>query len=211
MTPIPCVFYAPTTLIRRYLRRFIMSSSGKCPHDFGDSYERCCNACAFLDDFELVLTEEGYIPSYEWPRGDDRWPKVCEGCGRPFPQDRSFDSAVPWQVHIDRLYRGPDGVLVPLHELPVGAIWRQDFGHGPTSRYCAARNGFALETARMMELPHLFVRTPGGVWDMDTISTNGEGWDVTGEPPNVTANPSIQHNHGNRWHGWLRNGVLTEA
>jgi hypothetical protein len=34
-------------------------------------------------------------------------------------------------------------------------------------------------------------------------------WTRTGDPPKVTATPSI--NHVGRWHGWLRDGVLTEA
>lgn len=33
-------------------------------------------------------------------------------------------------------------------------------------------------------------------------------WMRTGEPPNITANPSI--NHVGRYHGWLKDGVLTD-
>lgn len=209
MVPIRCVFYEKSEFIRRYLRRFRMG--GRCPHDFGDGYQRCCDAQVHLDDIRLELTEEGYIPSFEWNLNDERWPKVCSGCGAEFPQEKDDHCSAPWQVHVDHLYRDPNGNLCPLRELPVGAIWEQDFGHGPHSRFLAARYGFELEAAKTMELPHIFVRTPGGVWDMDTISTNGDGWEVRGELPNITASPSILHAQGNRWHGWLRDGVLTEC
>lgn len=33
-------------------------------------------------------------------------------------------------------------------------------------------------------------------------------WTRTGEPPNVTASPSI--NHVGQYHGWLQNGVLSD-
>lgn len=257
MTPIQCVFYRPTTLIRRYLRRYFAQGT-PCPHDYGDGYKRCCDAQVHLDDIELVRTDEGYIPSFTWSRDDVRWPKACEGCGREFPQDRDDHYTAPWQVHVDYLYcrdgedieskartfyeampyDGPSGTarpawqaggnslkqgearravreqceagLIAMRCLPVGAIWTQDFGIGPTSIHCANRNGFAIEAARMMQLEHYLIRTPGGVWDMDTISTNGDGWQVTGEPPALTARPSILHSHGNRWHGWLTDGVLTQ-
>lgn len=35
-----------------------------------------------------------------------------------------------------------------------------------------------------------------------------QGWTVTGDPPNITAMPSI--NVVGRYHGWLRDGVLSD-
>jgi hypothetical protein len=55
----------------------------------------------------------------------------------------------------------------------------------------------------------LYVVTPGGHWPVDHPSSdNGPGWTRTGEPPNVTASPSI--NFVGRYHGFLQNGVLTD-
>lgn len=34
------------------------------------------------------------------------------------------------------------------------------------------------------------------------------GWDVTGEPPNITLSPSI--NIVGYYHGWIQNGVITD-
>jgi hypothetical protein len=50
------------------------------------------------------------------------------------------------------------------------------------------------------------------VWCVDQHATDDDkpttrhGWTVTGEPPNLTANPSII---AGDYHGWLRNGELT--
>ena len=60
----------------------------------------------------------------------------------------------------------------------------------------------------------LVVMLPGGVeWCVDTLAINesgphGEGWDVSGDPPNITVNPSI--NFGGVYHGWIRDGVITD-
>lgn len=116
------------------------------------------------------------------PRDDPRWPVACERCGYVFtPEDQ-------WQHNLDRLYRNPiDGALHRPREAPVGAMW--------------------LELWH--DEPHLVVMTPGGEWDIDGPARNGGGWSRTGEPPLVTANPSILI--GDRYHGWLRDGFLVEC
>ncbi len=48
---------------------------------------------------------------------------------------------------------------------------------------------------------------------IDSIPTTNapgddRGWTVTGEAPNITVSPSI--NMIGIWHGWLRDGVLSE-
>lgn len=42
----------------------------------------------------------------------------------------------------------------------------------------------------------------------DQQFTDGHGWDVSGDPPNITISPSI-HFVG-VYHGWLQSGVLTD-
>lgn len=62
--------------------------------------------------------------------------------------------------------------------------------------------------------PPITVVLPSGDWFcIDSKATaNGElgpeGWTVTGEPPLITVNPSI--NAVGQWHGWLRAGMLRE-
>lgn len=46
----------------------------------------------------------------------------------------------------------------------------------------------------------------GEVWCIDRRSSNGDGWQVTGEWPNITCAPSIV---AGDYHGFLRNGAFT--
>ena len=46
----------------------------------------------------------------------------------------------------------------------------------------------------------------GSLWCPDRKSSNGEGWEVTGEWPNLTAAPSIDTGP---YHGFLRNGEFS--
>lgn len=57
--------------------------------------------------------------------------------------------------------------------------------------------------------PPLMICTPDGNWWMvDCLSSNGvSGWTITGEPPNLTAHPSIGSSD---YHGWLKDGVLSD-
>lgn len=54
----------------------------------------------------------------------------------------------------------------------------------------------------------------GNIWCIDRRSSNGDGWTVTGEWPNITCAPSIDcapMNTGdaNYYHGYLRDGAFT--
>jgi hypothetical protein len=53
------------------------------------------------------------------------------------------------------------------------------------------------------------IRLPDGhIWCIDQKSTNSlEGWQISGEVPNLTASPSIL---SPGYHGWLQNGVLSD-
>lgn len=55
--------------------------------------------------------------------------------------------------------------------------------------------------------PPICVVCPNGEqWDIDRKSSNGEGWTVTGEFPNITCSPSIVVPG---YHGFLQNGQFT--
>jgi hypothetical protein len=88
-------------------------------------------------------------------------------------------------------YPLPDGREVEFQDLPVGAMWTE-----PAER-----------TARGID--SLAVLLPGRViWRMDDSGTNGFLWTRSGNPPEVTMFPSI--NFVGIYHGWLRNGILSD-
>jgi hypothetical protein len=62
----------------------------------------------------------------------------------------------------------------------------------------------------MGKRPPLIVRLPSGRnFSIDGKAKSGsDGWIVTGDPPKITVNPSI--NHVGDYHGWLQNGVLSD-
>lgn len=55
--------------------------------------------------------------------------------------------------------------------------------------------------------PPIEIVCPNGeLWCIDRKSSNGDGWQVTGEWPNITCAPSII---AGDYHGFLRNGEFT--
>jgi len=65
---------------------------------------------------------------------------------------------------------------------------------------------------------HLIVILPNsGRFDLNWAAEIGDGtgtWDVTGEPPNITVDPSINSLPSLSrpgWHGWLKNGIFSDV
>lgn len=64
--------------------------------------------------------------------------------------------------------------------------------------------------------PPIAVRLPdGSAWCIDQAATGiTSGWSITGEAPFLTASPSINADPGGSdrkgYHGWLKNGVLSD-
>lgn len=100
--------------------------------------------------------------------------------------------------------------------VPAGAMWPAPWyleGDAPhlSEKYKAARAadpGFR---------PPIVVKLPNdaGEFCVDSAGKDSKGWNVSGEPPRLTVSPSI-HVMGGRemktlWHGYLRDGVLTDA
>lgn len=67
------------------------------------------------------------------------------------------------------------------------------------------------------EEPHLIVILPNGAqFDLTHAGDKSHKihWEVSGEPPNMTVEPSIlmeEHWKYGSWHGWLKEGVLIDA
>jgi hypothetical protein len=184
MTTIKCFLLEPSDRARESLRRFVWSSEG--------------NKCPGPWGYHNADMDLGEVPyDAARPHGDNhdhadpRWPTHC-GCGYAFKPDDQ------WQYNQHQLYRRVDGgQLYTLGGAPVGAMWRAPW-YGP------GKDGKGP----------LILKTPGGDWDIDGPASNGPGWTRTGEPPLITATPSIgMHNRDGSWryHGWLRNGELVDA
>jgi hypothetical protein len=114
---------------------------------------------------------------------------------------------------------------------PPGTMWSCPWYHDPEDPEDVAR--IDAKIARMLAEPdkhwHLSlaywqtwarIRPPlcvvcpgGGQWVIDSVSTNGPGWTVTGEAPRITATPSIWVGQGagppREYHGFLNDGVFS--
>lgn len=114
---------------------------------------------------------------------------------------------------------------------PPGSMWFCPWYHDPSKPEAVAKVDDLI--ARMKAEPdkhwHLSIhylqdwariRPPimvvcpgGGHWCPDQGSSNGTGWTVTGEVPNITASPSIWVSQGEgaprEYHGWLQNGAFS--
>lgn len=189
MSAITCFWLEPVARAERMLRRYYRSDGGARPecstptgyHDVG----------VILEQVDLPLGEPGSGDD-RWPHDDPRWPAAC-ACGYVFAERDH------WQHGVHRLYERSDTrELISLWgmRVPPGAMWDatwmgDDF-RGPDGR-C------------------LCVMTPGGQWLVDGPASNGGRWTRSGRPPKITANPSIAIGNPERYHGWLRDGVLVPA
>ncbi|HEV2036936.1 MAG TPA: hypothetical protein VGU71_22520 [Candidatus Dormibacteraeota bacterium] len=88
----------------------------------------------------------------------------------------------------DGLFPLADGSRTLMHDLPPGAMWRCDC-HG--------------------ELGWLIMLPDHEPWCTLLGDEQGRPWDVSGEAPNLTVSPSINHVKSGGWHGHIQNGELT--
>lgn len=142
------------------------------------------------DGTVTVSPDETYSCDYVLDKTDPRFPTHCTahpGC------DYTFADTDRWMLHYERIYVDDTGNKYTLRDLPPGAMYYADWypwWRGPDG-HCLA------------------VQTPGGVWTIDQPSSDGNPWQRTGTPPNITAHPSV-HIIG-KYHGWLRDGYLIEC
>jgi hypothetical protein len=181
---IQCFLLEPAELAREDLRRYV-SSETPCPLPHG--YH---STTVVLGDVSFTRTDCNGTGKDDVDHNDPRWPSHC-ACGYAYRWDDQ------WQHNLERLYSGAlDGKLYTLRDAPVGAMWFAPW----------YSDNFKGDDGRC-----LVVKTPGGDWIVDSVASGGGRWTRTGEPPHVTASPSILiHGHGTQagYHGWLRDGQL---
>jgi hypothetical protein len=162
-------------------------------------------ASIMLDEMPTIRDEDGCFPFWETDSiSKEAWPKTCAACGclfdnftlRTDDKWRVFRHICPYEIMTD----GTQKLLT--HEMPVGAMWWSvPISPDKGSQYWKARGAGNM----------LIVRTPGGDCNLDRPSAGGPGWEWTGNPPNVTATPSIWCDQPNGWHGYVKEGKLVPA
>jgi hypothetical protein len=192
----PCFLIAPTGMACRSLRRYTATDTDRCP-----VHGTWGHAATFpLEPGPITRDARGFIVGKERPGNDDpRWPTHCEACGYAFRPDD------PRVLDIDEIFTAPDDqryhVRVRRRPLPgaapapAGAMWIADWI--PKGDAWTGPDGRCL----MLRLPD------GHDWMIDGPSRSGGKWERTGEPPQITARPSIL---SPGYHGWLTDGVLSD-
>lgn len=211
---IPLVVAEPVERWDRSLRRFRFThKGGPCPAS-PEGQTAACDATAqigqvgpddpgikWYDGPHAAKLNSKTVSGDNWPRDDDRWPKVCERCGGAFTDEDE------WQRTDAQVYRRTDGQEFSWHgpfgrSAPPGTVVRATWYDGFAARHPQADAG--LE-AWMVALPD------GGEWTTTQEATGGGFWTVTGTVPKITVTPSIFHNAPTGWHGFITNGELVGA
>lgn len=203
MNPIRCTFWKTTGQVRRFLTVCATGEDPKWTKDCrGTDAHR---AELYLDIIPDVREADGCHPY--WPEeliAPNAWPRQCDACGVLFD---SFPvrSDMRWRVYrhiMPRIVMTDGSQFFTVDKMPVGAMWEVEPHKAiEGSVYWRQRGGGMM----------LLVRTPGGDWNLDRPSHGGKGWERTGVPPDVTAQPSCQCDPPSGWHGWLKDGILSDA
>jgi hypothetical protein len=157
--------------------------------------------CRFLDRQAFAAVEAERVALAK-RRGDDAawkeankaeygWASLAEITG----------PCVMWLAHW--YYDHDDPQVRVRRDKAIAAIVDGSFGRGEKNYYLSRYYWQQWSDRR----PPICVLCPNGrEWCVDAKSRNGDGWMVTGDPPLITCEPSIQVPG---YHGFLRNGVFT--
>jgi len=190
MNPVRCFYIEPTDRVRRQLRRYCDDLTKPCPsrYKYHNGHQPFAEGTCRMDETKVWRFDDAHETP---PRDDPRWPTKCDDC------DYLFTEKDHYQLFHDVIYvRKDTGEEFALRDAPVGAMWDGDWypWKGPDGKCLVLRC------------------PPEGAyndWIIDGPSSNEKRpWTRTGEPPRVTANPSILWPN---YHGWLRDGVLVEC
>lgn len=189
-----------------FLRRFMLGraddAAAKCPgpYTYHDAQARVGVApIEWKGEGDTRYIEN--IPDAAYPRSDARWPKGCAYCGYV------FTDADTWQINGEQQYKALDGTLYTTKEAPVGACWQ--------AWWMFDGKRWDQNNASQPGAP-LYIKCPPGkpwsIWAIDGGSTNGSGWQRTGDYSTMTATPSILFpgKQGEKcvFHSFLQNGIL---
>lgn len=118
--------------------------------------------------------------------------------------------------YLERLFEGADGARSTVLDLPIGAAFL-DPGHEypdnglPLSieyreQHRDKRSPIVINMPQANGSTYLF--SPDWAYMSAGEVRDGRGWTVTGEPPEITVNPSV--NIVGSYHGWIQDGVISD-
>lgn len=223
MADIKCFLVVPSEHVVRSLR---VDSWRPCDKP---SYEGA--KCWARVDFDTItepyaLDERGIERMYATARETDEalktdasvpWPTACERCGQAFADLQAAGVNIYRYVDRERMWRNTETgeEFRRLHESLPGAMWRAPWLHD----FCTSQDDGAP----------LCVMTPGGEWLIDSQASNctqrddrhqdhHHCWVRHGQAPQITVDKAgISCGAGagsilaGSYHGFLRNGYLTNA
>lgn len=202
MSGIKCVFLTPSGKLQPSLRVYT-THGGECLEINNCGYHQ---AVQYLP---LIIGTEDSVSSCKNDLHEykDKWPTKCK-C------EYLFDKQAERQYRTETLYFIDGGpVLTTLHKAPVGAMWYSPWLGQDAPDECGT-DGKAL-----------VVKTLGGDWHIDGVCSNctkpnnkeHRCWVRHGVPPNITVDKNgntCSAGAGSisigKYHGFLRNGFLTE-
>lgn len=191
-----CFLITSKDIARIYLRRYRSSAKKDTPCPAPMGYHNADGPVLGefpqpLDPIERVWHSPIGAPD-DIDHADPRWPIKCDSCDYRFTDDDE------WQLFSTHLYVDPKGQERTLNERTPGMMWFCPWYFDPTDPKDQERFGKSG-----MLSPHYWrdwakVRAPvcvicpgGGQWCVDQLSSNGDGWRVTGTPPLLSCTPSI--------------------
>lgn len=195
-----CFLLEPTARVRVYTRVHTLYKHApevpRCPGAPANDSMGLHRAQLFIDEREYPIVigqvDDSAI-EIEKTLSSDRWPLLCEDCGRPFAELEG----VRTDVLAYRVWRSADGRewSDDIASPPLGAMRRTWWYEG--------LKGYGGPDGRVYSV----ICPDGCEWIIDGPAKNGPhdqpGWTRTGTPPLITCTPSIQTPN---YHGFLTNG-----
>jgi Family of unknown function (DUF6527) len=137
----------------------------------------------------------------------DESPVGQSGDSLPTPEQRIEMDEASYRVSG---LRGPGNRELYVIEQPYGDDSHPS--HGMLLHHPGAMWRYPVLDADNRECWVIVLPNRAGIWWTTYKATNGGLWTVTGEPPRLTVQPSINAGDGagpGNWHGWVKDGVMT--
>lgn len=159
------------------------------------------HTCHFLDEAAYRAADDARLALAKRRDADDAWKAANNAT---YGWASMHEVVAPCAMWFSRWFFDPalpnDG---PRRHAAIAAILDGTFGAGERNYYLSRMYWQTWSHVR----PPICVLCPNGKeWCVDSKSSNGEGWTVTGDPPALTCAPSIMVPG---YHGFLQNGVFT--